>query len=317
SMLGIYSLVSGANRRLGTRLMIGGIIYTFLAAHIITALGLYNKQSLYSFLEHESFAKNLSFIVFHPVNFFRHILGFKHLSFLAGILAPLLFLPLFSLELYVGLPVFFQIFLCHRAIEFGRAYYAAPLIPLMFIAVVFFLRKIKRQRLILVLALVVLVSCICSNFGQNILGYLREEKLSDRNFYGVKNIYEKRFYQASPKAKAAWKFINLIPPGAPVMATADLCAALAMRKTVYCFPYPYAEQDVLRDEKVNLEELERYLEKVKYLLLNLEYKGYGAGSYPSFSLSEFIRVTGHLVDSRRWRVILQEEGLILLEKNES
>ena len=116
------------------------------------------------------------------------------------------------------------------------------------------------------------------------------------------------------KAKVAWELINLIPPEAGVMATADLCAGLANRKTIYCFPYPYAKNNLLRDEKFDLERMQRFLEKVEYLLLNYEYKSYGAGEYPSFSVSEFERVVAYLITTGKWRIFLQKEGFTLLVK---
>lgn len=324
STIGIYLLCLRYNRKLGIILMLGGISYTFLAARLIEISGIYNHQSLYCFLKYNSFAENLNFIVFHPFKLFFHIIQHKHFLFLAKLLKPVFFLPLLLPEFYISLPVFFQIFLCKRAIEFGRAYYAAPLVPLMFVAIVFFFNRLRdflifisdttKQRIIGITTGLLLISCLYSNFIPNILGYLREDRLTDERFRDVENIYDKRFYQIDKKNKAAWELINLIPPEAGVMATADLCAALATRKIIYCFPYPYAENNMLRNEKVDLEKMQLFLEKLDYLFLNYEYKGYGVGEYPSFSVGEFERVVNYLIAGGKWKTLVRKNRLILLVK---
>lgn len=324
SALGIHMLFRGGNKKLGMVFSAGGIIYTFLSVELITLAGLYNRQSLYCFLKYDSFMQNLKFIIFHPVSLFYHALEQKHFLFLSALLKPLLFLPLFSWEFPIFLPIILQIFLCKRAIEFGRSYYAAPLVPLMFISLTFFLRKIMDlfapdsnragKRIAGTITVFLIFSCIFSNFTPNIIGYLREDRLNKKEFKDIRNIYDRRFYESDEKARIAWELINLIPSDSPVMATADLCPSLSVRKTIYYFPYPYAENKFLRNEEIDLVKMESFLDKVKYLLINYEYKGYGAGEYPSFSVDELERALRYLLNTGRWEIYRQKNDFTLLIK---
>jgi len=98
------------------------------------------------------------------------------------------------------------------------------------------------------------------------------------------------------------------------MATADLCAPLATRKTVYVFPYPYSSHNAGSNEPIDFERMRFFLDKTEYLLINYEYKGYGAGAYPSFTIKELDEIVDDLLRSSDWRVLRRTERLLLLEK---
>ena len=269
SVLGVYLLCHKHFRRAGVLMLISGFFYFLIVARLISLFGIYNKESLYVFLKYNSFAENLDFIILHPGQFLSHIAQCKHDIILLQLLKPVFFFPLLSYELYLSASSVLHVFLCKRAMEFGRTYYAFSIVPFMFIALVYMLRRIRNRftffsentRMVVVrsLGFLFVFSCFYSNFVPNLIGYLREDRLNNEAFRNVDNIYDKRFYEFTKDAKTAWELINLIPKDAPVMATADLCAPLATRKTVYVFPYPYSSHNAGSNEPIDFERMRFFL----------------------------------------------------------
>jgi len=322
--LGLYTLLSRRSLKWGLIFLFIGTAYLVIAVKVIQTSGIYNNEGLFSFLKYGSFAGNLEFMLFHPFAFAAHIIRSRHLVFLGDMLKPLFYLPLFSPEFYLSAIPLTEVFLSKRPIEIGRAYYAASMVPFLFVGLILLLKRIKefpgvfsekaRSTLIFSVAAASLASCLYSNFGANILGYLRRDRVNDAGFLGAENIYDGRFYKMTTESRKAWGMIRLIPPGAAVMATADLCPALACRKKLLYFPYPYDYTSWMQDKQIDTERMKPFLNEVDYLIINHRYKGYGSGEYPFYSPDEQRRIIQYVINLGSWKLVAASKDLTLLKK---
>ncbi|MDD5729516.1 MAG: DUF2079 domain-containing protein [Candidatus Omnitrophica bacterium] len=185
----------------------------------------------------------LKFFFSKPLEFFGFMFFGSHIRATVLILYPLLFIPLLSLEFYLALPMFAELYLM-RGVQNYNSEYVAAIGAFLFIGLIFFLKNISsgvKRKFALALACVVLLVCICSNFYRNIIGDGPDETLIDKknfvdkSFADVKNIFDKRIYIESREDKLAWKFISLIPDNASVTASGDLLTPLAARRYLYSF----------------------------------------------------------------------------------
>jgi len=168
---------------------------------------------------------------------------------------PVFFVPVFTIEILLGLPsLFFFIMVEHFSLY--RPYYMSNLIPAIFIGVIYFIKRMQitfKMKSSVVMAAVIFLGCLLSNFTNNIIGDpypASEGVIKDTRFLNIKNIYDKRFYVMDEEDKMAWRMINKIPndPDIAVSASGDLLAPLSSRKKLLEFltdHYDYYDVDYI------------------------------------------------------------------------
>jgi uncharacterized membrane protein len=173
--------------------------------------------------------------------------------------APVLFFPLFSIELYIGLPSLVLVFLTQDFV-FQRAHYLAGLMPFVFIGTIYVLKRLsERPRLQSLFITLIFSGCFLSNFGHNILGTSYPPKvggaIADTRFISAKNIFDPRFYAQDDGDRIAWKMIGMIPENASVSVSGDLMVPLSSRQRVFEFldrAYDYYNVDFILIHNKNM-----------------------------------------------------------------
>ncbi len=190
----------------------------------------------------------------------------NHLRWFVLVFYPLCFIPLFSLETYIAIPIMLEIFIT-KGVRNYDSEYLAVVIPFLFIGFIWFFRRLKVGRNLKIFILILVLICsIFSNFYRNIIGDnyfetpIDKENCVDKRFNNVRNIFNKKLYIMDSEDKKAWKFISLIPRNASVTASGDLLLPLAMRNKLYSF---------------GLNESEAW-ENEAYLMKNFYYPSYEA-----------------------------------------
>ncbi|OFZ21783.1 MAG: hypothetical protein A2X94_08430 [Bdellovibrionales bacterium GWB1_55_8] len=250
--------------------------------------GTYRIGGLLSFLRGE--------LLLFPVNFSATLLK---------LFVPLLFIPLFSKIFYTALPALLVLALQREFLP-QRAHYLAPMIPIMFLALIDVLEKIRNKsiapglpRLGTAVLAIILAGAVASNFAPNILGDLsrgHQEEIRDKRFIGVRTLYDPVFYAQQEDDRVAWRMLNRIPADASVSATGDLIGHLSSRPVFH----------ELLDPTSNPLD-------VDYILIRNRNMYFGAGHY--FWDEEKIRNTIQtLRESPDWELLDDELGLILFQR---
>ncbi len=214
--------------------------------------------------------------------------------------APVLFFPLFSLELYIGLPSLALVLLTQDFV-FQRAHYLAGLIPFVFIGTMYVLKRFsERPQLQIFFVILVLAGCFLSNFGHNIVGTAYSSEvggiIADARFVSAKNIFDPRFYIQDEEDRIAWKMIDLIPDDASVSVSGDLMVPLSARRRVFEF----------------LDRAYDYY-NVDYILIHNKNMYLGAGRY-EWSDPRMKEALELLLRHRDWSLVSREGDLYLFER---
>lgn len=285
-------------------------IYFFIAVYIFNA---FSTDGLFRYFYAPSLPLTMRYAIKHLFSF----LSVAHKKALYHIAAPLLFLPLFSLESYIGLPSLMQVIFT-KYFVFQRAYYIAGMIPFLFIGTVYSIKKIgdkfysmlmnfekrwlifERRHIYSTLAMIVFASCFFSNFGDNIIGssYPKEcGEIQDKRFQSTKNIYDKRFYVMDEEDYVAWELIGKIPIDASVSASGDLLPQLSYRKKLRQF----------LDDHYNYYDVE-------YILVHNRNMYMGAGHY-CWDDGKMQKELNFLLSSEQWSLLEKKGDFFLFKKN--
>jgi hypothetical protein len=282
------------NIKTSTCCILGALSVICLTSYIAISSAT-SKNSLFDGFYTRTFLGAVLYAFQHPFTF----ISAAHKQVILRLLAPVLFLPLFSWEVLLGLPGLFQILLTESYV-FQRANYLVGLIVSIFIGTIFVISKFpSRPRLQLILVSLVLIGCALSNCGNNIIGSPWPPEagdIRDTRFISTRNIYDPRFYIMDDDDKIAWKFIKMIPPEASVSVSGDLLAALSSRawEREFLFdPYDYYDVD--------------------YILLHNKYMYIGAGHY-AWDDERMKRELSGLLANKQWKLLMQENEFYLFKR---
>ncbi|MDD5729512.1 MAG: DUF2079 domain-containing protein [Candidatus Omnitrophica bacterium] len=252
------------------------------------------------------------FIAFHSTKATGFLFSAGHLRVFFMILYPLLFLPLFSSEMYIPLVMFGEVLLSQGAYNHD-SYYLAPIIPFLFFSLISFLKKIKTSRLKLALSLLVFALCFFSNFPRSIVGDLPGEcgcPIFDGSFAGTKNVFDKRIFTLDEEDKLAWEFIRQIPAKSSVTASGDLLPALSCRKYIYEFALndPDAFKHLYLPSEYNNYNVEYVLIHKKYLPNGL------SGYYAYLAGRDLEKEINNYLDNHQFEILKRKDNFILLKR---
>jgi len=240
------------------------------------------------------------YIMTHPTFSF---LSDAHIQGLLKFTLPVLFAPIFTVEMILGLPSLFMI-IAMEDFVYQRAHYMVGLIPVIFIGSIYLVRRVQVQwstKWATYLAAAIFIGCLISNFTNNIIGGPYPQTggiIEDARFLDATNIYDKRFYVMDAEDKIAWRMINLIPkdPDVAVSASGDLLVPLSSRKKIVEF----------------LDEHYDY-HNVDYILIHNKHMYMGAGHY----LWDGKRMEDELKQlkiSKDWNMLAQEGTFYLFKR---
>jgi len=254
-ILGIYQIFKKYPKKFWCSTLIFSSIYFSVAVYVANNFGniFYKQYDTKLFVQSYDYitlgaAKDLILFLFSDTKqALNWLFDWHKVRFFIMLLYPLLFLPVFSVELYLVLLIgFFQIGLPEGFFN-QNSYYAALMTPFLFVSLIYALKKISMhisRRKLLCLALFILTTCLLGNVGRNIIGATaRESKMFqepyaeeyDRRFLDVKNIFDRRLYTVDEEDRMAWELIKMVPKDASVTVTGDLLPAVSSRRHVYEF----------------------------------------------------------------------------------
>lgn len=251
-MMGFLALMNRRSKRwwLGTWISSGA----FLVFVVGSLIPYYNKNtvqfiSIYAALG-KDYGEIVKFILFHPIGVLRIILTRAKIGFLVNHFLPLTFIPFFSPSvLFLSAPLFLQHLLSSRANETKIFFhYSAELIPFVFLAFVFGLKRLLSWRLLRVrrdiLAIFLIFMAVIAN-----LGIGPHFVMPGR----MRGSWKKN---ALDEAKA--DFLKLIPPDEGVVATFEFLPRLSHRRDLYSFHHIYDGFYTLSDRPYRLPQDVRY-----------------------------------------------------------
>jgi uncharacterized membrane protein len=175
---------------------------------------------------------------FHPLRSFNILATRQNLSYVLDLLLPVAFLAVLApAYLLPALPAFviniISNFAPQHTIYFQQ--YTAAIIPFVFIATIFGLRKVRnwadgsfRQARVVGAVTLILLLCV---LGTNV-------------YYGPSPIsvgWRTILYRSDAHVDSIRKGISLIPKGAPTSAQVYMLAHLSEREKLYMFPQPFAD----------------------------------------------------------------------------
>jgi len=288
-LLGVYELIKKYPRKWWLTTVIFAGLYFMAAVYIsnnllrVTGFCSNIDNRNFEYFDAGTVKGILSFMLFHTKEAATFIFSWSHVRVFILVLFPLIFLPAFSLEAYIPMVMFSEILLS-RGFSNTDSYHLAPIIPFLFISLIFTLRRVSDRifwkKNIFYVALVILLLCFLSNFGRNIIGCIPAEgcgEVHDTRFLDVRNIFDRRFFTVDEEDRLAWKLVDLIPKDAPVTASGDFLPALSSRKILYEFGLnnPKAVRNMFC-----LSDYPSY--DVDYILIHKEYMPHGLGGHYAF-----------------------------------
>lgn len=302
AVLGLYLFIKRREfNKISPRmfLIVGGVA-AFVFALNIYLFDLWTDDSICYSCREPSFWRSMWFVVSHPTLSF---LSEAQTQSLAKLFMPVLFFPVFTFEMLLGLPSLLFVVIADHFV-YQRAHYISALIPALFIGTIYFIKKLQlrfKMKSPVVLAAAVLGGCLVSNFTDNIIGGpypISEGIVEDTRFIDAKNIYAIRFYVMDAEDKIAWRMINMIPkdPDVAVAASGDLLIPLSSRKKILQFldkGYDYRDVD--------------------YILIHNRSMYMGAGHY-EWDKERAQEEIGLLLADRNWDLIAQEGTFYLFKK---
>ena len=243
-MLAVYQLIKKYPKRWWAVTGIFVITYTAFVIKFIPYFRMAHhlapdyREGCFHYLDLRTFKEICKFI--SEPNFLAVALQPNKLKSFFLFLYPVMFLPLFSLEFYLSIPLILEVLFTFDLAN-DSSYYFSPIIPFVFIGAIFILKnqfkKVKiRNKLRLALSCFMLFLCIVSNFYRNFLGLTAKENKNTLNFDGrfkdVNNIFSNKIYVVEEEDRLSWEFIKMVPKNASVIATGDLLPALSSRNVL-------------------------------------------------------------------------------------
>lgn len=310
--MGILFALNRYNLKYSMMLIAIGLIWFLVSFYwIIPHFGRETRHVLCAWAR-QTIPDTVKFIVLQPLEAFKYMFNPEKAVFFVKILAPLLFLPLFSVKFYIAMPIFLQILLFESPIRL-EAYYLSAVIPCIFVGMLFVLQKIDnylRARLhvkaeaVVALLVITLSFCVWKDVTGNNYGSFDNEYINDKKFIGVKSIYDKRFYIKDDSDRIAWKMIEMVPDDASVSATGDLLVPLSHREKILEFAF-----DDLDDGGGY-----NYFD-VDYIAINRKNQYFGAGRY-AFPEKKHFRKLDKLIEEGMFDILYEEKSFLLLKRGD-
>jgi len=240
------------------------------------------------------------------------------LRFFVMILYPLMLLPLFSIELYIGMIIVLVEIGLPKGFYNVNSYYVAMMIPFLFMALITTTKKIKTnvsRRKLLMITCIMIILCVIGSVTRNIIGVTagesaffseRHGQKYDKRFLGVENIFDKRLYTVDSEDRIALEMIKMIPKDASLAVTGDLLPAASSRRYVYELGLDYSYDS---NEYVQPSTNTDFILINKKCLIN----GLG-GHYEWFSDSELAEVIKMLINDFYYSIKVEKGTFLLLER---
>ena len=280
-------------------LTMGGIAGVLFVLNIFFFQLLSEEDICYS-CRGSSFIGAVSFVATYPI---LDMLSDIQIQSLLKMVFPVVFFPVFTAEIFLGLPSLLAFILAGDFVH-QRAHYLAGFVPAIFIGSIYFVRRLYVKfwtQFSPALAAIIFLGCLFSNFTDHIIGGpypVAEGFIPDIRFLDVRNLYDKRFYVMDDEDKIAWRMIRMIPkdPNIAISASGDLLAPLSSRKKLIEFlddDYDYYNVD--------------------YILIHNKYMYMGAGHY----FWDGVRMDAELeklLANNDWVLIAQEGTFYLFRR---
>lgn len=260
----------------------------------------------------------------HPLRTINVIATRGNLRYILDLLLPVAFLSLFSpLFLLPAIPAFaINIISSFQPQHTILNQYTAGIIPFIFIAAVFGLRKIKnwaegsfRPKLVLgSLGAVIVLCALAGNF------YYSPSPLS--------GVWNPRLYTSDSHIGTINEGLSKIPAGAPVSAQVFLLAKLSERENLYMFPNPFIDYV----DKEYYDSLDEGMQRIIWPeLFRRRRKGVNPSRYPVQEVTyialdtstsvwptvdeQYKKVVKRLEERGLYRPIFDRDGVVILKKS--
>jgi uncharacterized membrane protein len=315
-MLGLWSTILQHRWRSGLVLVVGGLLWFFLAVSVI--MPHFSPTGRPLLIERFSELGSgpvqvLLTIVSHPLDFLRHyVFEPQHSAYLRILFIPALFLPVLAPWVMVtALPALLLNLMSGRPQMYSGLYqYNAEIVPILLFATIEALRQ------------VLWIGRFCASYLQakcSILARLRVwpavsldnlwsrrgEKLVLCLLWGLSLVsalhYDRKFFGKLPfstnfvwpttssHTRLAEQFVMQITPTASVSAQSALVPHISQREAIYLFPY--------------------VSDKSEYIFLDTT-----SDIYPYVTLQEYQQAVQAVLSSGQYGIVRQEDGLLLLKR---
>lgn len=333
-MIGVYQIFKKYPLKWWLTTILFSIIYLIFSVYMseqFCRIRIFEDDANFAKLNYLNF--NAIIFVFKEyllnLNNFLSLFTWIKLRFLVFLLGPLLFLPLFSVQFYLPIVIFFEIIVANNTFKNQNSYYLATIIPFIFIGFIFAinnLKKIINTKIINFILYSIMIVCIINLFTRNIIGPTSEENIllgaqapilynNESNFFiKTKNIFKKEFYTLSLSDKTAWELINIIPKKASVTATGDLLPALANRKTLYEFGLNHPKAYYAFNNVFNFDNYQAYT--VDYILVNRKLLINGLGGHYAYLVEKKLnKELKKLINKYNFYILKEKDDFILLKNS--
>jgi uncharacterized membrane protein len=289
---GVYIFLFNKDRGIGAGVSLASLLWFALVMSVIMpyfgqgAFGVENyMDTRYGYLG-SSMKEALYTIVFHPITVLKNVITPAKIAYLVSILLPVAFIPLASLDvLLITLPILAENLLSTYMWQYlPTTQYSTVLIPLVYMAALCSVEKIKKRNLISTLFLFSLISNMA--YGPPPQGIIWQ---LDTPF---ESSYKHISFGISERDKLAEEMIKGIPLNASVAATVNLIPHIPMRTNIYSTSY--VDISFLENEADYV-----FFDTDSYLFRRFDYK---AGLLQEVSTSSDFKIAGN------------ESGLIMFEK---
>lgn len=239
-----------------------------------------------------SLGEVLQTLLFHPVHVAQHLLTPDRIKYVSFMLASLLFLPVFSPIMLIALPTLLINLSDSTNMMFSFYFYhSAVLAPILFLALIDVLVRIKRynDKVLPGLLAAVLVMTAIFHMSEGVLPY---------SFNPMR--YAWSDFKREPHDKLVGVVQQLVGPEASVSVQQNLGAFFSQRFNVYRFPMQAGETDYVLVDFYNPYHGPMADALYDYQLL-----------YPR---AEILQTLYRLVDAHAYGVVWTYDGLVLLKK---
>ncbi len=307
-MIGVYLWIFRKRMWEGFIIIAYGIISMYGLIHYIipyfngTAYRHFNRFNQFG----ATFSDQLKTVFLHPMTVITYALGGNHLAYLAGMILPLVALPLFSAYSLIALGILAQNLLGAGVytIDIG-GHYSAGLVPIFAFATIQVMAKIKQTWTQPAYTRFIRIFKGVSIFfiGVNILVII---------------FMEARFFWISPHVKAGHEALKLIPATQSVSASEVFYIHLHYRSTIEYFPvinranYVIAEQrETLVPDHINQTEYLKTMwhtgkqwQVLRFLIL---------GQYGTENI-RYQQTLTMLANDPNYQLIFEKEGVVVYQR---
>lgn len=321
-LFGIYQLIKKFPRKWWVVTIVFSGLYFVLALYLSRKFcrieGAGSGRINFDYIDLDTLKQIVSFIFFNTDEALKFMFNWFKARVYILLVSPLLFIPFFSLEIFIPLFMYAEVILSEGFLN-ENSYVLAPIIPFVFISLLFCLRRLSvkfGEKTVMRISFLILILCFLSNFGRNIPGLIAREqpdveKIGDNKFMDVRNILDRHFYTIEEEDKIAWKFIDMIPNDASVAVSGDFLPALSSRNELYTFalnhPKAYESQSFAAYPDNSAD----------YVLVRKKWLYNGMGGHYAFltrreDLEDEIK---NFINNYNFAVLKEEGDFVLLRNN--